>query len=295
MPDIKTMIKATKLMWIKRFLTKNNNYTSIAHVNSKIENFEEFFYNKLSAYHLKSKPTPFYNQILDYWDEFRDLSTYKKSKMDILNEKLWLNKDILVDNKPLMFQAWSENGINCLFDIMENNGTFKTKVKIQNLYGIEVNTMHYNSLKSAISKTWLQTLKRQNQQDFKFEYRVHSEIKIDMKFKTISKVSCKEFYWQIIRGNLIRPTAFYKWEELYYYATFNWKHLLKLPYLTASETSLQSIQYQIINRFFPCNSIVNVWYTDNEANCVLCNIEDTIEHYSFYCHIVSDVWEMLRL
>ena len=78
MPDIKTMIKATKLMWIKRFLTKNNNYTSIAHVNSKIDNFEDFFYNKLSAYHLKSKPTPFYNQFLIYWDEFRDLSPYKK-------------------------------------------------------------------------------------------------------------------------------------------------------------------------------------------------------------------------
>ena len=141
----------------------------------------------------------------------------------------------------------------------------------------------------------MQTLKHQNQQDFIFEYRVHSEIKIDMKFKTISKVSGKEFYWQIIRGNLIRPTAFYKWEELYYYATFNWKHILKLPYLTASETSLQSLQYQIINRFFPCNSIVNVWYTDIDANCVLCNIEDTIEHYFFYCHIVSDFWKMFRL
>ena len=295
MPDIKTMIKATKLMWIKRFLTKNNNYISIAHVNSKIDNFEKFFYNKLNVCHLNSKPTPFYNQILSYWEEFRDLSSDKKSKMDILNEKLWLNKDILVDNKPLMFPAWSENGINCLFDILENNGIFKTKDQIQNSYGIQVDTMQYNSLKSAISKTWLQKIKCQNQQDFKFEARVDGDIKIDKKFKNISKVSCKEFYWQIIYGNLIRPTAFYKWEELYYYVTFNWKHILKLPYMTASETSLQSLQYQIINRFFPCNSIIHVWYTDIKANCAVCNIEDTIEHYFFYCHIVSEFWEMFKL
>ena len=55
-----------------------------------------------------------------------------------------------------------------------------------------------------------------------------------------------------------------------------------LPYLTASETSLQSLQYQIINRYFPSNATINIWYNDNSANCNYCNKEDTIEHVTIY-------------
>ena len=63
-----------------------------------------------------------------------------------------------------------------------------------------------------------------------------------------------------------------------------------LPYLTASETSLQSLQYQIINRYFPSNATINIWYNDNSANCNYCNKEDTIEHYFFECNYVQVLW-----
>ena len=61
----------------------------------------------------------------------------------------------------------------------------------------------------------------------------------------------------IVKRDIQRPTSLEKWEELYYYVDFNWEHIFQLPYLTATETSLQSMQYQIIHRFFPCNSTVH--------------------------------------
>ena len=295
MPDINAMIKAMKLMWIKRFLTKNNNYTSIAHVNSKIDNFEKFFFNKLRACHLTSLPTPFYNQILTYWDEFRKISSNCECKMEILNENLWLNQDILIENKPVLFQFWSENGINRLFEIVNNDGTFKSIDNLYTLFGIKVNTMLYNSLKSAIPTKWLKCLKKQNPPGFNFEYSDHSTIKIRKKYKKIDKISCKEFYWQFITKNLTRPTACNKWEELYFYINFNWKHILQLPYFTASETCLQSIQYQIINRFFPCNSVVHQWYAEVDPLCASCYIEDTIEHYFFNCNKASVFWSNFKV
>ena len=140
---------------------KNNNYTLIAHVNSKIDNFEKFFFNKLRACNLTSLPTPFYNQILTYWDKFRKISSNCECKMEILNENLWLNQDILIEDKPVLFQFWSEiNGINCLFEIVNNDGTFKSIDNLHTLFGIKVNTMLYNSLKSAIPTKWLKCLKK---------------------------------------------------------------------------------------------------------------------------------------
>ena len=65
--------------------------------------------------------------------------------MEILNENLWLNQDILIEDKPVLFQFWSENGINRLFEVVNNDGTFKSIDNLHTVFGIKVNTLIVSS------------------------------------------------------------------------------------------------------------------------------------------------------
>ena len=63
-----------------------------------------------------------------------------------------------------------------------------------------------------------------------------------------------------------------------------------LPYTTSRETSLQSLQYRIINRFIACNSNLSKWNKEQDKNCTICNIEETIEHLFCDCKNVATFW-----
>ena len=48
MPDIFATIKAIKLMWMKRLLKRSNKYLLIAKQNSRIIDFQHFFFHNMS-------------------------------------------------------------------------------------------------------------------------------------------------------------------------------------------------------------------------------------------------------
>ena len=290
MPDIETTIKAIKLTWIKRLITKNNNYTKIANANSHIDNFNTFFDGNMKVEHMLIRPSPFYEQLIEYWHEIRDLE--QPNCNQLLNEPLWLNHNILIGNKPAQQKEWEDKGINILNDILNENGSFKTCNHLQLEYNLNIDIMKYNSLITAIPKGWLKLIRETENRVF--ELIEKKSIKIGKKIKKLEKLKCKEFYWQLISKNYTRPTALGKWEENYYYANFKWNDIFILPYQTARETSLQSLQFKIINRFLPCRSNINKWYSEEDKNCVLCSTEETIEHLLFWCDEVKLFWSCFQ-
>ena len=99
-----------------------------------------------------------------------------------------------------------------------------------------------------------------------------------------------DFYWHLVNKTYTTPTAIIKWEELYYYINFDWKNIFILPYQTTSETSLQSLQYKIINRYFPCKSFTGIWNEEHNDMCTTCNTTEDLEHYFFNCKSVETFW-----
>ena len=134
MPDIRSMIKAIKLNWIKILIEKDNNFTALAHENSKVKSFDLYFDHKHTFEHLLSIPTPFYKQILEIWDEIRSIDKTKTIN-DILNEKIWLNKAILIEHLPFLMTNWNEWGIKTLKDILRPDFSFKTLNELNIKFG----------------------------------------------------------------------------------------------------------------------------------------------------------------
>ena len=67
---------------------------------------------------------------------------------------------------------------------------------------------------------------------------------VTLKFGNGSKnalcIQCKDYYKEFVRIKYERPTALYKWNEMYYYADFDWPILFKIPYKVVHEMDIHS-------------------------------------------------------
>ena len=107
----------------------------------------------------------------------------------------------------------------------------------------------------------------------------------------IHKVKCSDYYKHFVSMVTQPPTALRKRKELYN-VTLNWSNLFTIPLKCCEETKLQSFQYKILNRYFPCQYTLSIWFEDESPMCQHCyeNEEDTIEHYFYQCTDVFMFW-----
>ena len=68
-----------------------------------------------------------------------------------------------------------------------------------------------------------------------------------------------------------------------------WRELINaIPYESTAETYLQSLQFRIIHRYFPCRYNLHLWNIVGDNKCEFCNDADTLSHY-FACECDSVV------
>ena len=107
----------------------------------------------------------------------------------------------------------------------------------------------------------------------------------------LRQVKCSQLYWADVLKIVERPTCYYKWESEYYYATFDWELINSIPYESTAETYLQSLQFKIIHRYFPCKYNRHLWNIVDDNKCEFCNDVDTFKplfcRMSFSCTILE--------
>ena len=126
-----------------------SNWTKIAHSLTKLE--PEELKSKLSLKYLPEQHTPFYRQVLDIWYQFYAIEPIDN---DIIEENLWNNKFILIDNKPAgaSYKRWKEHGIIKIKHILNEERHFLTEEQMNDKYRFRIASMSYNSIKNAIPK-----------------------------------------------------------------------------------------------------------------------------------------------
>ena len=184
-------------MWIKRLLKKSNQYSLIAKQNSKIIDFQHYFSHNMSKKYLVEQRGKFYDQILDYWDDIKEINFQNMNLNNILNQKICYNKQILIDNKPITNILFTNNNTERLNILLNTDMSFKTN---QDLKWLTV--MEYNQLISSIPGDWKKMINDNNKgKNIYFKQIDDLQIKIGTKYKIIY-FKCKEFYWHQIEKNL---------------------------------------------------------------------------------------------
>ena len=122
MPNIFLKVKAWQLSWLRRaYLNPNANWVKVVNsllTNIRIKDLLSCQVTDLTC--ILSLPS-FYQNILKTWFNLR------KSFIDdtnLLNESLWFNDKITVENKPLFWIKWYNNGVKQIRDLTKLDGSF---------------------------------------------------------------------------------------------------------------------------------------------------------------------------
>ena len=152
--------------------------------------------------------------------------------------------------------------------------------------------MFYNSLKSATCPLWKRILKAGTNE--KIILKEENSIDVGSSKKKFNDVKSCEFYKQLISKTYVRASALNTWEEELYYVNFPWDEIYQIPYKCSIETSLQSLQYQILNRYLPCNLMLFRWGKRDNLNCNICTTHDDILHYFYHCPQILTFWSQFK-
>ena len=142
---------------------------------------------------------------------------------------------------------------------------------IKQKYKVTCDILFYNGLRTAIPRSWLAKI---NDEINLVGIVANSEQLLTVIIKNnridLRRVKCSQVYWSEINKIMERSTCYYKWESEYFYATFDWDLINVIPYECTTETFLQSLQFKIIHRYFPCNYRLHLWNIVEDSKCTYC-------------------------
>ena len=232
----------------------------------------------------------FYRQILDIWYHF--YSKKPKSVNDTVNTSIFYNKMFVIDCKPVFYKQWFDAGIQLFGDILDANGHLLSKVNLEQKYNLEIKQMDYNLFIHCVPKEMLDIVKNKR---YKLSLDSTVYLMINNKNVPLEKLKCRDVYWEYIREISEIPKAERKWAEYLHLENILWEDYYYIPFNSCRETHIQTFQYKIFHRFFPCKYTLSLWYKDKDPYCTYCNGEsiDILEHYFYLCPEVYAFWQSL--
>ncbi len=154
----------------------------------------------------------------------------------------------------------------------------------------QIDVLTYNSVKDAIPAEWRHLLKqvtviRDAISAAEGPYLVTSA----NHSRPLSMLTNQIVYSRLLKEKSIEPTCVDKWSSVYT-ANLQWTHIFELAFAVTRCTRLQTLQYKILHRIYPCNYWVSKWEPNTNETCMNCNIPDTIQHFFYHCSNVQPLW-----
>jgi exonuclease III len=289
MTDLESFIKAIKIRWIERLI--------------KIEGvWKKYITDKIGpdiAYvtrcNIKYNDLPFNLATNNMWNEVWKTWCGENSRepeiMDeIMNQSIWWNSYIRINKKPLYKKKWADNGILWIQDLVieeHNQRRWKTIKEIRDEYKITIDTMDYNSIKSAIPKEWRRALKQEiEESDEEEDYKLIDQL-MDKKRPT------KYMYEELIRTKKEKPIkAMNKWrrdlQQEIEYNTILKAH--KNNHWCTLNNRIRSYNFNYLNRNVPYNKRLKDMTLREDDTCKWCKGQETLIHMYWYCPKKFRLW-----
>ena len=253
MLDIKSFIKAQKIIWVKIFLSPEQASWK-AMLSTCLEDFigADTFKCAMNCTQQPEGFPDFYWQMLKIWYEIKNLTESIDTPLDVRRQCLWLNENISANKKHFKWDEWRDKGVNIIHDILHDTGDFLTAAEIGQQYGINCDVMKYNKLKDSIPKEWrslLKTMKIPNQA-INFKEAIH--VKIGKQTKNINLIKNNEIYWTIVNDIRIESIVTNKLIRELGIQEEKCKNVFTMPRVV-SNTKIRAFQFKLLYNLIPCN------------------------------------------
>jgi hypothetical protein len=294
MLDIKSFLKAQKVMWAKRLLTPDMaSWKAVPRKLLETQLGLDIFKCSMICTKKPAGFPSFYWQILGSWFELKSLIELKPSPNSIRKECKWLNKNIKLNKKVLFWKDWHIAGINIIHDIIHEDGKFLSIEELNHKYNIPCNFFKYNRLKDAIPKEWRQLIRtsRAASGDFSFEDPIF--IVINKYPKSIKLVTNKDIYWIFIKQKQQEAIIINKLRKTLGIKNDEWDEIFLIP-KAVRNTKVQSFQYKVLFNLIPCNLYLKRIKKSDTDKCDQCGELDDILHYFWECNQNQIFWTRFK-
>ena len=154
MPHIQSFIHALKVSWIKKILDPlyQGPWKVLISYHLDASGREKLWYLSPSGLKQLAKQfNSFWRDIILHYASIRDNPS--TAPEEILIQPLWLNSEIKIGRKPVLYQHWAKANVFFINDLLKNEGGFLSLEQFPNKYGIISIFLEYlyNGLLEAIS------------------------------------------------------------------------------------------------------------------------------------------------
>ena len=214
---------------------------------------------------------------------FRDSFSGEEIKKQIL----WLNSNICIDGKPLLYYWCLRAGIKLFDDLLNLQGNKLTYVQLIGKYGNCINWLQYSQLCVAIPKDWWYMAKngivsQELELISVIDKNAHPSQAIYNKL--IERKSNEHVYSKFIKYNKVVSEV-----SLEDYM-FNFVNLYKI----ARDTKSRDFQYRQLIFIVFTNSTLYKWKVVHTVECEFChNNNQTVKHLFWECSYVKPLYEFL--
>ena len=296
MIDLETMIQSQRVMWVKRFFKQSSGagWTfNFVYLCDKLQICPaDLFKCNLDPEFLCTEWPLFYHQMLFSWFHLKKID-YLLSAWNIRRECLIYNKNIVIGNRYACgrYLTWFQAGLRQVHDLYDDRGNLHSIPYLEEKYSLQIDILSYNSLTSAIPSIWKRAIKNIPVSSNAISHSELPHLYINKKETPISLISNQSVYWKLITNITQPPISQNAWNSLFG-DSIMWSFIFKIPYEVTYDTKLQSFQYKILLRIFPCNWYVSKFDKTVENICSFCHEStDDICHYFYDCLICRSFWD----
>ena len=158
MINLETMCQTLKILWVKRYLDQFNKgkwklffQQELGKLGGEMifkcnfKSTEPFIFDKIKII--------FWEEVLASWSKLN--FHHPADTNTVLNQYLWFNTFIRIENKPIYYKLWVTNKIMTIADLCDKDGYFMSFDGFQAKYNISPSSyLKFYGILAAIPKEW---------------------------------------------------------------------------------------------------------------------------------------------
>ena len=291
MLDIESLIKAKRVMCLKKFLQDYpSSWKTILGKTLSPVGGHFLLYCNFDTAKLKISLPAYYKECLDAWSELNRKTP--NSVHEVINEIIWNNRFICIDKMSIYRDDMKKLGFLKIGDVVRANNS-----SCFNVYGTSMLSPEQNfflmSLIDSFPAEWRAFAKSFTESSLIEEIPNNPKIRLgNGNSVPILDVSSKQIYEIFLRKKQIPPTARRKLTDKYPDINVEWDKVYSLPFRSTLESKTREFQYKILNCIVYTNEKLHRFGLVASPSCTFCQeTAESIEHLLFSCKISSEFWK----
>ena len=289
MADVKSILTAQKLKWIKMYLNNHKclwRYIMESLIN--VENLNMFLRGNFDR-PLACSDSNFYQELLCHLYELNRMNLLNNNE-DVINQYVFYNKNVVINGRMIYDKQLLDAGIWRISDLFDEKG----------------NTISFNEWKSkGVCKSkfmlWRCLISKIRSLNLVFANRkkeYNNDIYIHFTNNIVNIEDCKsrELYVALVKNKNKIPTAQAKYLNLLQNLTDNEIRSIYLnPRKCTTDNNIKDFQFKILHRFLPTNALLYKMKKIPTNKCTFCEIhEESIVHLMYECICIRNIWSRVE-